>query len=238
MDLIWSSRCLALFCTSTQSNNLKWASGGGINSPRHQTSRWLKAVESSTIGWSDVMLFRALVHPVLVAVALHCTWLLTQLIWRFIRRTVSSSGAEDFAAKTLLFTFSRPSDEPLLHRRFIRCYCSSIGASVLFRLGHRIDQRCSPMDRRFIRRIWLHCFVSSIHPTHVEWGLSVHPTVPVDLTLHAVYQVLRRLHRRPLLGTVGSSDDVIFLPFLPRFGPSKNILYSHFVMLYFCIHVN
>jgi hypothetical protein len=74
MDWIWSSWCLALFCTSTESCNLKWASGGGINSPRHQTSRWLKADESSTVGWSDAMFFRVSVHPVLLALPpLHMT---------------------------------------------------------------------------------------------------------------------------------------------------------------------
>jgi hypothetical protein len=52
----------------------------GINSPRHQTSRWLKAAESSTIGWSDAMLFRASVHPMLLPVALHCTWVVSWCI--------------------------------------------------------------------------------------------------------------------------------------------------------------
>jgi hypothetical protein len=80
MDWIWSSRCLAILCTSTQSSTFKWVSGGGINSPRHQTSRWLKDAESSTVGWFDAILFRASVHPVLLAVALHCTWPLTQLL--------------------------------------------------------------------------------------------------------------------------------------------------------------
>jgi hypothetical protein len=50
--------CLELLCTSTLSSNLKWVSGGGINSPRHQTSRWLKAAEKGTVGWSDAMLFQ------------------------------------------------------------------------------------------------------------------------------------------------------------------------------------
>jgi hypothetical protein len=86
MDWIWSSRCLELLCTSTQSINLKWAGGGGINSPRHQTSCWLKAAESSTVGWSDAIFFRASVHPVLLAVAstAHDRWSsLTQLLRRY-----------------------------------------------------------------------------------------------------------------------------------------------------------
>jgi hypothetical protein len=126
MDWIWSSRCLALLRTSTQSRNLKWVSEGGINSPRHQTSRWLKAAESSTIGWSDAMLFRVSVHLVLLVVALHCTWLLTLLL----RRTIGSSGAEDPAVKTLLLASTRPSDELLMTRPFIRCYCVDLGASL------------------------------------------------------------------------------------------------------------
>jgi hypothetical protein len=61
--------CLELLCTSTQYNDLKWAGGGGINSQRHQTSRRLKAAESSTVGSSDAIFLRASVHPVLLAVA-------------------------------------------------------------------------------------------------------------------------------------------------------------------------
>jgi hypothetical protein len=117
LDMIF--RSITLLCTSTQSNTLKWVSGGGINIPRHPRSRWLKAVESSTVTWFDAMFFRASVHLVLLVVALHCTWPLTQLLWRFIRRTVGSSGAEDLAARILLLASSRPSDEPLLHCQFI-----------------------------------------------------------------------------------------------------------------------
>jgi hypothetical protein len=47
MDWIWSSRCLELLYTSTQSSNLKWVSGGGINSPGHSASRWLTALWKS-----------------------------------------------------------------------------------------------------------------------------------------------------------------------------------------------
>jgi hypothetical protein len=45
------------------------------------------------------------VHLVLLAVVFHCSRPLTQLMWRFNRHTVSSSGAEDFAGKTLLLAF-------------------------------------------------------------------------------------------------------------------------------------
>jgi hypothetical protein len=64
MDWIWSSRCLELLCTSTQSSNLKWVSGGGINSPRHSKSRWLTATEKVSVGWTDAILFKASVHQV------------------------------------------------------------------------------------------------------------------------------------------------------------------------------
>jgi hypothetical protein len=57
MDWIWSSRCLELLYTSTQSSNLKWVSGGGINSPRHPKRRWLTATEKGSVGWTDAMLF-------------------------------------------------------------------------------------------------------------------------------------------------------------------------------------
>jgi hypothetical protein len=57
MAWIWSCMCLTLLCTSTQSSTPKWRGGRGINSPRHQSSRSLKVAESSTIGWSDTMLF-------------------------------------------------------------------------------------------------------------------------------------------------------------------------------------
>jgi hypothetical protein len=130
MDWMWSCRCLALSFTSTQSNNLKWASGGGINSPRHQTSHRLKAAESSTVGWSDAMIFWASVHPVLLAVAFtaHDHW--QNCSDAMLRCTVGSSGAEDPAAKTSLVASTRPSDEKLLTCRFIRCYCMKLGASL------------------------------------------------------------------------------------------------------------
>jgi hypothetical protein len=33
-------------------------SGGGINSPRHQTSRWVKAAEKGSVGRTDAKLFQ------------------------------------------------------------------------------------------------------------------------------------------------------------------------------------
>jgi hypothetical protein len=114
MDWIWSSRCLELLCTSTQSSNLKWVSRGGINSPRHQTSCWLKAAERSTIGWSDAIFFRAWVHPVLLVVAstAHDHW--QNCSDAIHRRCVGSSGAEGLVVKTSLSVSSWPSDGPTL----------------------------------------------------------------------------------------------------------------------------
>jgi hypothetical protein len=107
--------CLELLCTSTQSSNLKWAGGGGINSPRHQTSRWLKATESSTVGWSDAIFFRASVHPVLLAVAsiAHDRW--HNCSDAMHRQSVGSSGVEDSASKSSLLASTWPSDRPTLH---------------------------------------------------------------------------------------------------------------------------
>jgi hypothetical protein len=167
MDWIWSSRCLALFCTFTQSIHLKWVSGEGINSPRHPKSRWLKAAESSTIGWFDAMFFRASDHQVLLAAALHCTWPLTQFIWRFIQRTVSSSGAEDLAAKTSLLASSRPSDRPTLPLAMPSVHPVLLNlswrVSILIQTEHRIDRRSNQLDRRFIRCycLLLLCFFQS-----------------------------------------------------------------------------
>jgi hypothetical protein len=178
MDWIWSYKCLEVLCTSTRSSILKWVSGGGINSLRHQTSRWLKAAESSTVGWSDAMLFRASVHPVLLVVALHRTWPLTQLLRcytsthrRFIRcwRPCSQNVSGSFHA-TVGWTAAYPSVLPVLK-------ASSWCVFVLFKLDHLIDRQFAPIDRRFIRRYYLCGFSSPIHPTQLGKGLSVHPTV-------------------------------------------------------------
>jgi hypothetical protein len=114
MDWIWSSRCLELLCTSTQSSNLKWVSGRGINSPRHQTSRWLTATEKVSVGWTDVVFFKASVHP--MPLPRH---LAVEILWHncsdaIHRQCVGSSGAEDLAAKSSLYAASWPSDRPIL----------------------------------------------------------------------------------------------------------------------------
>jgi hypothetical protein len=107
-------RCLELLRTSTQSNNLKWVSGGGINSPRHQTSRWLTVTEKGSVGWTDAIFFKAAVHP--MPLPRH---LVLEILWHNFsnaiqRRCVGSSGAKDPAAKSSLLAFTRPSDRPTL----------------------------------------------------------------------------------------------------------------------------
>jgi hypothetical protein len=107
--------CLELLCTSTQFSHLKWVSGGGINSPRHQTSRWLTATENSTVGWSDTIFSRASVHP--VPLPRH---LAVEVLWHNCSdamhwRCVGSSDAEDPASKTPLLASNRPSDRPTFH---------------------------------------------------------------------------------------------------------------------------
>jgi hypothetical protein len=114
MDWIWSSMCIELLCTFTQSSNLKWVGGGGINSPRHSKSRWLTATEKVSVGWTDAIFFKASVHP--MPLPRH---LVVEILWHncsdaIHRRCVGSSDAEDPAAKTSLLASMRPSDRPTL----------------------------------------------------------------------------------------------------------------------------
>jgi hypothetical protein len=130
MDWIWSSRCLELLCTSTQSSHLKSVSGEGINSPRHPKSRWLTYSKKVSVGWTDAIIFKVSVHPM----PLSCQ-IAVEVLWQnysdaMLRRTVGSSGAEDPTASSLLLASTWPSDEPLLTHRFIRCYCVDLGASL------------------------------------------------------------------------------------------------------------
>jgi hypothetical protein len=86
-----------------------------INSPRHQTSRWLKAAESSTVGWFDAIFSRASVHPVPLPrhVAVEVLWhsCSDAMHWR----CVGSSGAKDSALKSPLLASTWPLDRPALH---------------------------------------------------------------------------------------------------------------------------
>jgi hypothetical protein len=106
--------CPQLLCTSTPSNHLKSVSGGGINSPRHQTSRWLTTTEKGSIRWTDAVFFKASVH--LMPLPHH---LAVVILWHnysdaIHRRCVGSSGAEDPATKSSLLASTRPSDRPTL----------------------------------------------------------------------------------------------------------------------------
>jgi hypothetical protein len=115
MDWIWSSMCLELLCTSTQSSSLKWVSGGGINSPRHQTSRWLTTTKKYSIGWTDAYFFQASVHPMPLPRHLAIKILWHNFSYAIHRHCVGSSSAEDPATKSPLLAFTRPSDRPMLH---------------------------------------------------------------------------------------------------------------------------
>jgi hypothetical protein len=106
--------CIELLCTSTQSSNLKWVSGGGINSPWHQTRRWLTATKKGSVGWTDAKFSKASVHP--VPLPRHIA---VEILWHncsdaMHRRFVGSSGAEDPATKSSLLASTRPSDRPTL----------------------------------------------------------------------------------------------------------------------------
>jgi hypothetical protein len=155
MDWIWSSRCLALLCTSTQSSHLKWVSRGGINSSRHQASRWLTATAKHTVGWTDTCFSGPSVHPVPplrhldVAVLWH-NWYDAIHQWCF-----GSSGAEGLLAKTLLLAPMRPSDRLMLPLTKASVHSVLLNLSwcifVLIQIGRRIDRWCPHLDRQIIR---------------------------------------------------------------------------------------
>jgi hypothetical protein len=115
--------CFELFCTSTQSNNLKWVSGGGINSPRHQTSRWLKALKKVPSDDPTLCFSRASVHlvPLLRHVAVEVLW--HNCSDAMLRLYVGSSGAEGLTSKSVLLASNRPSDRPTI------CLDQGVGSS-------------------------------------------------------------------------------------------------------------
>jgi hypothetical protein len=123
MDWIWSSMCLELLCTSTQSSNLKWMSGGGINSPRHQTSRWLTQLKKVLSDDPTLCFSRASVHPVPLPhhVAVEVLW--QNCCGAMLRRYVGLSCAEGLASKSVLLASNRPSDRPTL------CLDQGVGSS-------------------------------------------------------------------------------------------------------------
>jgi hypothetical protein len=174
--------CLELLCTSTQSINLKWVSGGGIISPRYSKSRWLTASKKVSVGWTDATFFKASVHP--MPLPHH---LVIEILWHscsdaMLRRCVGSSGAEDPAAKSSLLAFTQQSDRPTLPLdqgvRSSGAEASSWHVSVLIQTERRIDRWCPHSDRRIIRCYCLRCSSSATRPTLLENGPSVHPTVP------------------------------------------------------------
>jgi hypothetical protein len=156
MDWIWSSRCLELLCTSTQSSHLKWVSGGGINSPSHWKSRWLTATEKGIVGWTNAMLFsrRRFIWcpPRHLAVADPLTQLLrryTPTVHRIIRcwRTLCQNLTV-YIFKTVGYTAAPPSVHPVLK---LQSWC----VSVLIQMKNRIDRRCPHLDRRVLLSLLL-----------------------------------------------------------------------------------
>jgi hypothetical protein len=221
MDWIWSSMCLELVCTSPLSSFFKWAGGGGINSPRHQTSRWLKAAESSTVGWSDAIFFSGVVSSGATSRCLHRIWLLWHNCYDAMhRRCFGSFGAEDPASKSPLLASTRPSDRPTLHLdQGIRSSGAEgfILAHLCMNSNWASDRpTVSPPDHRIIRCYCLHCSSSATRPTLLKDGPSVHPTVP---RVSPVYQLVRRLHRRLLLRYRRFIRRCLFFSFLAWFWP-------------------
>jgi hypothetical protein len=173
--------CLELLCTSTQSSNLKWVSGGGINSPRHQKSHWLTATEKVSVGWTDVIFLQASVHPMPLPRHLD-----VEILWHncsdtIHRRCVGSSGAEDPATKSTLLASTRPSDRPTLPLD------QGIGSSSA--------------EDFFLVRLCLDSNWESDRPTVSSLRLSDHPMLLSSLLF------LCNLSDATKRWTVGSSDS-------------------------------
>jgi hypothetical protein len=225
--------CLELLCTSTQSSNLKWVSGGGINIPRHKTSRWLTATEKGSVGWTDARFSRASVHP--VALPRHIA---VEILWHncfdaIHRQCVGSSGVEDPATKSSLLASTRPSDRPTLHLTKASDHpvlkALSWRVSVLIQTERRIDRRCPHSDHRIIRCYCLRCSSSATRLMLLNNGRLVHPTVP---------RVWSCVPTRPtiaptlvkLIQSVHPMVSFLFL-FLLGFDP----LFWNFCMWFYCI---
>jgi hypothetical protein len=200
MDWIWSSSCLALSCTSTQSSYFKWVSGGGINSPRHQTSSWLTTTEKVSVGWTDAMIFQGVSSSGVLHVTypLHLRW--NNCSDAMLRRSFGSSGAEGLVAKTSLLVSSWPSDGPTLPLTMTSVHpmlkASSWRVSVLIQTERQIDRRCPHLDCRFIRCycLLLLCLFHSSGATRKHTIGSSDSLCKLSF-LHAVYQV-HRWYRR------------------------------------------
>jgi hypothetical protein len=61
-----------------------------------------------------------------------------------------------------------PSVHPVLNASTLKPYC-------LAPLDHRIDRRCPPMDRQFIWRLCLRCYISAIHLVQCVIFASLEP---------------------------------------------------------------
>jgi hypothetical protein len=136
MAWILSSKCLALLYTSTQSSNLKWVSGGGINSSRQPKSHWLTATEKYTVRWTDGLNF-----TIVGSFGAPPRHLAIEILWHIIRclhrqgphLVVGSYGAKSFVTTNLQLASSGLSDEPLLHSQFIQCWSLyNLFLSILF----------------------------------------------------------------------------------------------------------
>jgi hypothetical protein len=168
---------------------------------------------------------------VLLAGTFHRYLLPTQFIWGIDRPTLGSSGAEGFHAKNFLLRSLKLLDELLLTAS-IHLVLNPIAQKPLCldSTTHRIDCLLLSIKRRFILRLRLRRFTSGLHPAQLADGPSVHPTVTDELDLHAMYQILWRLHQRLFLCAVGSCYNALFFLFLSQFRLSKYILLSHFDM--------
>jgi hypothetical protein len=180
MDWFWSSRCLALLCTSTQFSNLKSVSGGGISSSRHPKSRWPTASEKVSVGWTNAMIFQGVGSSGAPPTS-HNRWgSLTELLrrynptvrriircWRTLRQTLTVC-----IFKNVGWTAASSSVHPVLKLQSWR-------VSVLIQMKRWIDRRCPHSDRRIIRCYCLCFFFSATRPTLLENGQSVHWTVPL-----------------------------------------------------------
>jgi hypothetical protein len=196
-------------------------SGGGINSPSHQTSRWLTSTENSTVGWSDAIFFRASVHPVPLPRHVAVEVLRHNCSDAMHRRSVGSSGAEDPASKSPLLASNRPSDRPTLH---LDQGVGSSGAEgfVLARLcldSNWASDRptvspLSPSNHPVLLSSLL--FLCNSSDATRKWtvgssdstqGFTLYTKSSDDCTDACIW------------GTVGSSDGVFSFPFLARFWP-------------------
>jgi hypothetical protein len=99
-----------------------------------------------------------------------------------LRRYVRSSSAEGLASKSPLLASHWPSDRPTLYLGQASDHpvmkALSWHVSVWIQTERQIDRRGPHLDRRIIRCYCLPCSSSATHPTLLNNGPSVHPTVP------------------------------------------------------------